>query len=206
MFASDNSPPRLLLASASPRRRELLTQIGVSFTVAPQDLDESMQSQESATDMVQRLAREKAESALAANSAEQLVVLGADTIVVVNDQEVLGKPSGKDSALAMLAKLSGNEHSVYSAVTVANASGHQCAMSHTRVRFRAISANEREAYWASGEPAGKAGAYAIQGIGAVFVSHLVGSYSGVVGLPLFETTTLLQAYGIFPLASRGQSL
>lgn len=196
MFASENSPPTLLLASASPRRQELLTQIGVQFRVVPHHVDESMTASESSTEFVQRMALEKARSALSDSGAESVVVLGADTIVVA-DGEVMGKPSDRHSALAMLEKLSNNEHSVYSAVTLASNGDCQSALSHTRVRFREISAGERHDYWASGEPEGKAGAYAIQGVGAVFVSNISGSYSGVVGLPLFETSRLLTAFGIY---------
>ncbi|QBF25329.1 septum formation inhibitor Maf [Pseudomonas tructae] len=188
----------LYLASGSPRRRELLTQIGVAFTSLSAAIDETPLAAEAAEAYVERLAREKAAAGLASlpvDTDQLLAVLGADTAVVL-DGRILGKPENREDALAMLATLSGREHQVLTSVAVAD---HQRCLSinvSSRVLFRAISAEEAEAYWASGEPADKAGSYAIQGLGAVFVERLEGSYSAVVGLPLNETAKLLGQFGI----------
>jgi len=187
---------QIILASASPRRQELLTQIGVSFRVESQDIDETLRSGEAARDYVQRMADTKAESALHSLAEDsQRVVLAADTIVICDD-EVMGKPANQADALRMLLQLSEREHHVLSAVTVATRSERYSAISDSSVYFRAIDPQEAERYWLSGEPAGKAGAYGIQGRAAVFVKHLVGSYSGVMGLPLFETAELLSRFDI----------
>jgi septum formation protein len=192
----------VILASASPRRTELLTQLGVPHRVVPAQVDERRAAGESVEACVRRLATSKAlevQVALAAvggsTAAVELAVLGADTVVVVDD-ELLGKPRDRADALAMLAKLSGRWHQVLSAVALASGNGLQCSLSRSEVRFRALQARECAAYWDSGEPRDKAGAYAIQGLGAVFVEELRGSYSGVVGLPLFETARLLAAAGV----------
>jgi len=187
--------PILFLASASPRRRELLTQIGVPFSLLSVAIDETPGAAEAPDVYVQRLAREKALAGLSLVSDDSACVMGADTTVVL-DQEILGKPVDKADALAMLGALSGREHEVMTAVALANRSGCEVRLVTSRVRFRPISADEAEAYWASGEPQDKAGSYAIQGWGAVFVSALEGSYSAVVGLPLCETAQLLDAYGL----------
>lgn len=187
--------PALFLASASPRRRELLTQIGVPFNLLSVSIDETPHKEESPDAYVQRLAREKALAGLSHIEEPTACVLGADTTVVL-DGRLLGKPADKADALAMLQLLSGREHQVLTAVALA--SGADCVMRlvSSRVQFRVITADEAERYWASGEPQDKAGGYAIQGLGAVFVSGLQGSYSGVVGLPLCETAQLLDAFGI----------
>jgi len=185
----------LFLASASPRRRELLTQIGVPFSLLAVSIDETPSAAETPDDYVQRLAREKALAGLSLVSDGSACVLGADTTVVL-DQRILGKPVDKADALAMLGALSGREHRVMTAVAIANNSGCEVRLVTSRVRFRPISVDEAEAYWASGEPQDKAGSYAIQGWGAVFVSAMEGSYSAVVGLPLCETAQLLEAYGL----------
>ena len=187
--------PILFLASASPRRRELLTQIGVPFSLLSVAIDETPGAAEAPDVYVQRLAREKALAGLSLVSDDSACVMGADTTVVL-DQQILGKPVDKADALAMLGALSGREHEVMTAVALANRSGCEVRLVTSRVRFRPISADEAEAYWASGEPQDKAGSYAIQGWGAVFVSALEGSYSAVVGLPLCETAQLLDAYGL----------
>ena len=184
----------LYLASGSPRRRELLTQIGVPFTVTSAPIDETPLPDESAVAYVERLAKAKAEAGLASLSGPA-VVLGADTAVVL-DGRILGKPENREDALAMLADLAGREHQVLTAVALSDG---QCCLSvsvTSNVRFRAITAEEAQRYWASGEPADKAGGYAIQGLGAVFVTGLQGSYSAVVGLPLSETAELLSQFGI----------
>jgi len=184
----------LYLASGSPRRRELLTQIGVPFTVTSAPIDETPLPDESAVAYVERLAKAKAEAGLA-SLVGPAVVLGADTAVVL-DGRILGKPENREDALAMLADLAGREHQVLTAVALSDG---QCSLSvcvTSNVRFRAIAPEEAQRYWASGEPADKAGGYAIQGLGAVFVTGLQGSYSAVVGLPLSETAELLAQFGI----------
>lgn len=189
----------IILASASARRQELLTQIGVRFTVRSQDIDESIRSGEFANDYVTRMAQEKADSALSELSSSKgssaTLVLAADTSVVC-DARVLGKPKDEADALAMLRCLSGREHRVLSAVTLATQSKQRTVLSESRVRFREISGEEAQQYYRSGEPQGKAGAYAIQGYAAVFVEQLIGSYSGVMGLPLFETARLLAEFSV----------
>ena len=187
--------PALFLASASPRRRELLTQIGVPFSLLSVSIDETPGMAEAPDAYVQRLAREKALAGLAQVDQDSACVLGADTTVVL-DQQILGKPADKADALAMLQALSGREHQVMTAIALANGAGCEVRLACSRVRFRAIGVDEAERYWASGEPQDKAGGYAIQGWGAVFVSSLEGSYSAVVGLPLCETAQLLEAYGL----------
>lgn len=184
--------PRIILASASPRRRELLQQIGVAHEVLAVDIDETARPGESAVDLVCRLARQKAEEG-ARRSGAAVPVLGSDTVVVV-DGRVFGKPLDGNDAQRMLLQLGGREHEVLTAVALTDPQGGvREALSTTVVRMRPIVAAEAAAYWASGEPAGKAGGYAIQGLGAVFIEHIRGSYSGVMGLPLYETAQLLQA-------------
>lgn len=185
----------LFLASASPRRRELLIQIGVPFSLLSVAIDETPGAAELPDVYVQRLARDKALAGLALVDGASACVLGADTTVVL-DQQILGKPADKADALAMLQALSGRDHQVMTAVALASRSGCEVRLVSSRVRFRSINLEEAEAYWASGEPQDKAGSYAIQGWGAVFVSALEGSYSAVVGLPLCETAQLLDAHGL----------
>lgn len=193
----------IILASSSPRRRELLTQIGVAFEVVAVAVDESLRAGETPEDYVLRLAREKARAGIAAaGRVETRLALGADTVVVL-DGEILQKPSGRAEALAMLARLSGRTHRVLSGVALAGRCECAC-LSASWVTFRRIEACEREAYWETGEPADKAGAYAIQGRGAVFVERLEGSYSGVVGLPLRETAEMLAQCGTDLYHSRQQ--
>lgn len=192
--------PILHLASSSPRRQELLGALGIPFTHGGTGVDESRQGAESVETMALRLAREKA---LAADAAVhgRLPVLAADTIVVVDDR-VFGKPSDKGDALAMLEALSGRTHRVLTGVALRAANGMLTALSDTDVQFRDIDPDEALAYWQSGEPEGKAGAYAIQGLGGVFVRAIRGSYTGVVGLPVFETADLLRRCGIDVLTDR----
>lgn len=189
----------LYLASGSPRRRELLTQIGIPFTVVSASIDETPLPNEQAGAYVERLARGKAAAGLALLAAsgtpEPLAVLGADTAVVL-DGRILGKPVDREDALAMLAALSGREHEVLTAVAVTDGQRSESLCIISRVSFNPISEERARAYWASGEPRDKAGAYAIQGLGAVFVQGLQGSYSGVVGLPVAETAELLAGFGI----------
>jgi septum formation protein len=186
----------LHLASASPRRRELLAQIGVPFVTLIASIDETALPGEPAERYVERLAREKARAGLAALSdPADAVVLGADTAVVL-DGRILGKPADRAECLATLAALSGREHQVLTAVALASAQRIESRVVASRVRFRPLRAGEAEAYWATGEPCDKAGSYGIQGLAAVFVSQLEGSYSAVVGLPLCETAQLLGEFGI----------
>ena len=185
---------RLYLASASPRRRELLDQIGVSYEVVVADIDETPLQDESPDGYVSRLASAKA-AVVHGRLAGDAVVLGADTAVVI-DGQILGKPVDRADGLRMLERLSGRKHDVLTAVAV-HSKGDSCVqVVQTCVEFRVIDAEERERYWATGEPADKAGGYGIQGFGAVFVTALHGSYSAVVGLPLCETASLLASVGI----------
>lgn len=188
----------IYLASQSPRRRELLGQIGVPFDVVSVDVPEQRRPAEVAAQFVERLALAKARAGWQ-HSARDRPVLGADTIVVLDD-EVLGKPADRADAEAMLARLSGREHRVMTAVALVGdlaGEGHEAMrLSISRVRLRVITAAERQAYCATGEPDDKAGAYAIQGRAAVFVEHLEGSYSGVMGLPVFETADLLKEFAV----------
>jgi septum formation protein len=187
----------LFLASASPRRRELLAQAGIAFEVIGGiTVDESPQPAEAPIALVQRLALSKARAGwaqLAARRSGPLAarVLGADTEVVL-DGRIFGKPLGETDCLAMLAALAGRTHEVLSGVALVGADREQQVVSVSRVTFRRISPAEARAYWATGEPCDKAGGYAIQGRAAAFVERLEGSYSGVVGLPLFETLALLR--------------
>jgi septum formation protein len=187
--------PAIILASASPRRSELLRQIGVQHEVRAVDIDESVMPGESARDLVIRLARGKA-TAGRDRFGSSLPVLGADTVVVL-DNEIYGKPRDQHDAVRMLQTLGGRTHQVLTAVALAlpgDGSVSQ-ALSQTAVTLRPVSRDEALAYWASGEPADKAGGYGIQGLGAVFISAIQGSYTGVMGLPLYETAQLLQAAG-----------
>jgi septum formation protein len=186
-------PPVLCLASASPRRRALLEQIGVAHIARGANIDESAHPGETPRDYVTRVAATKARALRDADAA--LPVLGADTIVVV-DGVMFGKPAGRAQGLAMLASLSGRVHEVLSAVALTDARGLAIAVSVSAVRFRTLTDAECRVYWESGEPHDKAGAYAIQGLAAAFIESLDGSYSGVMGLPLFETARLLRAAGV----------
>jgi len=185
--------PVICLASSSPRRRELLSQIGVPHVVAGADIDESVLPDETPRAYVIRLAREKALAIR--RTGQQLPVLAADTTVVV-DSRVFGKPRDRTDAIEMLGTLAGRAHEVLTAIALARSQGVSERLISSTVRFRAISPEECAAYWDTGEPRDKAGGYAIQGLGAVFVESLSGSYSAVMGLPLFETGELLQAAGI----------
>lgn len=187
----------LHLASSSPRRRDILNSLDIRHSYAGVDIDETAQSGENAEKLVARLAREKA-AAVDSHAHPGLPILAADTVVVV-DQQIFGKPASKEHALAMLAALSGRPHRVLTAVTLRHAGEYYARLSETEVRFREMHPDEAHAYWQSGEPDGKAGAYAIQGLGGVFVERISGSYSGVVGLPVFETAALLQSAGIHVL-------
>lgn len=193
-MAMNDSAAQIILASGSPRRAELLEQLKIRFMRVLPEVDESARPGEEVVALVERLARAKAlaGSALAGTA---LPVLGADTLVAV-DGVALGKPAGRSEALDMLARLSGRAHEVVSAVAVAAGGSIQAEVSCSTVTFRTISEAEAVRYWDTGEPRDKAGAYAIQGVGSVFVERLEGSYSGVVGLPLLQTERLLAAVGV----------
>lgn len=200
MNAVPGAPPALCLASQSPRRRELLAQFGVAHTVEPADIDETPRAGEEPSDYVRRMAHAKAQQVW--RRARPLPVLAADTVVVL-DGVAYGKPRDRAHALAMLAALCGRAHQVLTAVALATDRGVESRISASTVRLRTTSAAERAAYWESGEPRDKAGGYAIQGLGAVFVESLQGSFSGVMGLPVYETAQLLDAAGVpYGLAPR----
>jgi septum formation protein len=185
--------PLLCLASESPRRRELLRQIGVPHVTAVPDIDETVLAGEAAADYAVRIACAKAR--VVADRRAELPVLAADTIVVL-DGRICGKPASAQQGMDMLGQLSGRSHDVLTAVALAHAGLVTHRLSVSEVRFRTLSPAECRAYWDSGEPRDKAGGYAIQGRAAVFIEHLSGSYSGVMGLPLFETGQLLAEAGV----------
>ena len=186
----------IYLASTSPRRRALLEQLGVNYRLMSVVADERVQPGEDAARYVQRLAAAKAETAVRTLGIRpNCPVLAADTAVVAADGTILGKPADRTAGLVMLAQLSGRSHQVLSAVALWSPAGMRQALSASRVTFRPIAPAEARAYWDTGEPAGKAGGYAIQGRGALFIERLEGSYSGVMGLPLFETAQLLAQAG-----------
>ncbi|HCW17568.1 nucleoside triphosphate pyrophosphatase [Achromobacter sp.] len=196
------SPARLYLASASPRRRELLTQIGLAHEVlrvpAPPGEDEPQHPGESAADYVRRTASDKAlrgRDWMRSQALPTLPLLAADTTVVL-DGVVLGKPADRDDAMRILRALSGATHDVHTAVAVWAGNQLLEAVSITQVRMRELIDDEIGRYCDSGEPFGKAGAYGIQGMAGTFIAHISGSYTGVMGLPLFETANLLRAAGI----------
>lgn len=196
--------PQIVLASASPRRRTLLTQIGIRFIVRPADIDESVHPGESAEAYVRRMALTKAGAPIETSTSDiDLPVLGADTIVVL-DGEIFGKPRDRQMALAHLDRLSGREHEVLTAVAmVSPGRTHEVVVAHASVTLRHISSREAEQYWMTGEPADKAGGYGIQGIGGIFISAISGSHGAVVGLPLVETEALLRSFGVDTWQFRG---
>ena len=192
----------LYLASQSPRRRELLQQAGLAFSVLNVDVPEQRAVGESPQDYVHRVARDKARAGLAQLTTDHrahAVVLGADTEVVL-DGEVFGKPKDADDAVAMLRRLSGRTHEVISAVWLVADEREQGDTCVSRVRFAKLDEPMIAAYVATSEPFGKAGAYAIQGRGATLIEHLEGSYSCVMGLPLFETVRVLKQFCLTTLA------
>ena len=184
----------IVLASQSPRRADLLRQVGIDFRSHPADIDESPRPGEPPADYVRRMAIAKASTVR--QQFPLLPVPGSDTAVVVDDQ-ILGKPLDRDDAIRMLLALSGRCHQVLTGVAV-DYGQVVYRLSSSEVRFREISTAEAATYWSSGEPADKAGGYAIQGLGAAFVANINGSYSGIMGLPLFETLQLLSGIGIPP--------
>ena len=190
---STSRQPVVCLASVSPRRRELLSQIGVPHTVVGAHIDETAHAGESPRDYVLRMARQKALTVR--ERGERLPVLAADTTVVLDDV-IYGKPRDRADGIAMLGRLSARTHGVLTAVAVADTRGVDLRLSVSTVRFRGLTPEECAAYWDTGEPCDKAGGYAVQGAAAVFIESLSGSYSGVMGLPLFETAELLRAAGV----------
>jgi septum formation protein len=189
---------KLTLASSSPRRVEILNDLGVAFHTEGADIDETPRDGESAVDLVTRLAESKAREVARRYDGP---VMGADTIVVLG-QEIFGKPQSMQDGLRMLMALSARTHKVMTAVALVGGDSCETKLSSTDVTFRTIEEDEARAYWHSGEPQDKAGAYAIQGLGGVFVTSINGSYSGVVGLPVFETSALLEHAGITLLGSK----
>ncbi|MCL5979985.1 MAG: Maf family nucleotide pyrophosphatase [Gammaproteobacteria bacterium] len=192
----------LFLASASPRRLALLQQLGYSPLLAPTDIDETPLPAEEPAAQSLRLAAAKA--AAAARERPDALILAADTVVSV-DGRTFGKPRDLAAAKLMLEALGGRWHTVHTAITVTRSGRNARCLSTSRVQMRRLDAQEMAAYWASGEPADKAGAYAIQGLGALFITALEGSYSGVMGLPLFETGQILSAFGCPPPFLHGSS-
>jgi septum formation protein len=184
---------RVVLASASPRRRQLLDLIGIAHEVRPANIDESMRPRENPRRHAERLAREKATTI--SKRDPDLITIAADTIVVVN-RKVLGKPRDADDAARMLALLSGREHVVTTAVAVARGKKLRSAVEEVRVRFRRLRDDEIEAYIATGEPMDKAGAYGIQGFGATIVERIEGDYFAVMGLPIVRLVGLLRDVGV----------
>lgn len=180
----------IILASSSPRRRELLQQLGLNFDIHSPDIDESVLEQESVKQYVERLACTKAEAVF--QQYPNSIIIAADTTVAV-DHHILGKPESKQHAFEMWQRISGRKHDVFSGVCVRTITEKSSIVVRTQVEFQQLSLNDMESYWATGEPLGKAGAYAIQGIAARYIPRIEGSYSNVVGLPLYETIQLLQS-------------
>lgn len=190
----------VVLASASPRRTMLLDQMGITHSVKPVDIDESALANETPEAQVARLAEQKAQTALARLHDEDVLnentrVLASDTLIAFNGVS-LGKPEDKEDARRILSMLSNNEHEVLTAISVASTTKQVTQTITTKVAFAALTNDEIDAYWDTGEPADKAGSYAIQGIGGQFVKAINGSASAVVGLPLYETRQLLREFGV----------
>ena len=188
--------PELVLASASPRRRELLLQAGYRFEVRPADADETPRPGEDAVALALRLAQSKAEAAFAGHPDD--VTLGADTVVLAPSGELLGKPMDAADAARMLRLLSGATHQVVTGVCVCSAARTEAAANLTYVTFHTLTEADIAAYLATGEPMGKAGAYAIQGRAALWIPRILGDYSNVVGLPLAVAGSMLAAAGVLP--------
>ncbi len=197
----------IVLASASARRRDLMQQAGFDFRVCPADIDETPLSGETPRDLVLRLAARKACTVAGgfrdANEANEIVVIGADTIVVSPDGEVFGKPTGREDFLAMFRALCGRRHRVLTGVAVVAGGRTRTALAQAGVTLRGVAEAEMAAYWASGEPCDKAGGYGLQGLGAIFVRAIDGSPSAVIGLPLDQLERLLRECGVDTWRSRG---
>ena len=185
----------LILASASPRRKQLLEQIGVNFQVCPADIDETVLPGEAPETYVQRMSEQKALAILNSDLEHGTVVIGSDTTVVC-DQQIFGKPESEQDAIAILSRLSGRDHEVLSGICVMNTDQQHYGLSRTRVWFKPISIDQMHRYWLSGEPCDKAGSYGIQGFGSAFIDRIEGSFSGVMGLPLEVMTELLKPFNI----------
>jgi septum formation protein len=193
--------PLILLASASPRRSELLRQVGIAHEIRPVDVDESVRPDEAPSAYVLRLAEAKAAALWQQlDAGQRRPVLAADTTVAL-EGEIFGKPADAAEARAMLGRLSGRTHEVHTAVAVLHAGGAAARVSSSSVSLRELSSAEIDWYWNTGEPADKAGGYAVQGRAAVFIRHIAGSYSGIMGLPLYETWELLAP--VLGLTGRG---
>jgi septum formation protein len=194
---STKTDPKLILASQSPRRRELLAQLGYQFSVQASDIDEAVETAETAYGYVLRLAEQKAQHVLSllpqAERASSFV-LGSDTSVVFKGK-ILGKPENLQDCINTLSLLSNNQHQVLTAIALASEAGMKGQVVTTEVTFKALTKAEMTAYWLTGEPHDKAGSYGIQGIAGQFVKTINGSYSAVVGLPLYETAQLLASAG-----------
>lgn len=180
----------LILASSSARRKELLEQVGLKFEIFSPDIDESIRENENIEQYVKRLAEQKAQVVLA--QYPDAMVIAADTSLGL-DHKIIGKPASKQHAFGIWTALSGRQHEVFSGVCVAHAQQQKSLTVRTCVEFQSLNSDDMEKYWATGEPIGKAGAYAIQGYGARFIPRIVGSYSNVVGLPLYETLQLIDS-------------
>lgn len=198
--------PQIYLASTSPRRRDLLDQLGIRYRALAIEVDEMQRANELPDAYVIRLARAKAGAGWQAvaphGTGETRPVLGADTSVVL-DGAVLGKPRDRAHGLEMLEQLSGRSHQVLTAIALVDGVREAMRLSVSTVVFRATTAAERDAYWETGEPLGKAGGYAVQGRAAIFIAHLAGSFSGVMGLPLYETAQVLNEFGVAVLDQAG---
>ena len=190
-----DSSASLVLASASPRRHELLAQLGVRFRSTAAEIDETRLASEEAVPYALRVAAAKGRAVADLESSAGLPVLAADTVVAL-DGHVLQKPADREGGVDMLMRLAGREHDVISAVVVVHGGVLRTSVNRTAVRFSDITRDQANRYWDTGEPEDKAGGYAIQGLGAVFVAHIEGSYSAVMGLPLFEAARLLAQCGI----------
>lgn len=188
----ERSNPLIYLASASPRRSALLAQIGVAHQVRAVDVDERVEPGETPAQYVRRLAMAKAQTLWSRlDDTLGVAVLGSDTSVAIGD-EILGKPRDRVHGLQMLQQLSGRTHQVYTAVALRSSAGCECRLSVSDVTVRTLLPDEMDAYWLTGEPVDKAGGYGIQGAAALFIERISGSYSGIVGLPLYETGELLK--------------
>jgi septum formation protein len=192
MAATAPSAPRLVLASQSPRRAELLSRLGLDFEVVPATIDETYIDHEMPADHAERLAREKAVAV--ARLRPEALVIGSDTIVIL-DRDVLGKPRDEEEAVRMLMRLQGREHEVFTGVAIVHGEQSEVALERVRVRFRGLSRHECEAYVSTGEPMDKAGAYGIQGYGSALVEGITGDYFAVMGLPVVRTLDLIRRFG-----------
>jgi len=186
---------QVFLASSSPRRAEILTQMGIFFRIISVSVPEIASENEICDEYVYRLAREKAQVGVKSRSEEDLVVIGADTVILL-DNQILEKPINEQDAFNMLASLSNKTHLVKTAVSVCSRIKCETVVQTSQVTMADLSSSEISAYWQSGEPCGKAGGYAVQGKGAMFIKHIEGSYSGIMGLPIYETARLLNEFEV----------